>query len=507
MFKKPIALAPQHPLSTQDRKRLLGRLACAAEEDAVERLDKDWPLVFLNKVTKSKMIVYTRSEEPMLFAEDAVTNPLPSLLALTRIPGLLRRRVQLKPGVEIFLARGANLMWPGVISVVPSGKLTCGEVVAVVTSAGDVCGVAKSAEDVDAETKIDGIAFEMLHHAWDSLSSLFPPSTPSSAASLIPNTLSTNLPPASDVMTAAEMDVELREALLNTLCLGPLPTGFIESAKLWRDHILPHRRPDTALNLSQSSFKKLSEFLKTMQAEGLLVYREAEKGKPAGVVHLRCDAPQVKAHCPTAIPPEPSLVDNGAPLCTLEVKNWMKPPAHVVEALGLVSELLTRAELCEAAKVFLKKNKALHGKMIRPSPAVEKLLPKIALPLSVDEFCAAVEASCETCHTLIPRETGCVSLQPRHYSSLRVVCEKKAGHYITRIAGLKALGTDFPALLTALRKLFDTGGSLQAGESKSVGPELVLQGRFGVALQHALAQRLGIGEDVALVVDKTSPKA
>jgi len=73
----------------------------------------------IDKIAGAKSVVYTRDGTPLLFSPDHKQGVvMPSLYTLYSSQNqMLPLRVVVKDGVQSFIFRGADLMWPGVAEV------------------------------------------------------------------------------------------------------------------------------------------------------------------------------------------------------------------------------------------------------------------------------------------------------------------------------------------------------------------------------------------------------
>ena len=72
----------------------------------------------LDKIQGSKAIIYSRNKIPLMFSPDIKSNVIfPSLYLLFKFQNLAKLGLFLKEGVETFVFKGADVMWPGVSHV------------------------------------------------------------------------------------------------------------------------------------------------------------------------------------------------------------------------------------------------------------------------------------------------------------------------------------------------------------------------------------------------------
>jgi hypothetical protein len=66
MFKKPIKIGAQNQLSGKDKKAIKNKLVMAFDENCVEKLFNNNDKIICNKVSGSKMLIYSGDEYPLL---------------------------------------------------------------------------------------------------------------------------------------------------------------------------------------------------------------------------------------------------------------------------------------------------------------------------------------------------------------------------------------------------------------------------------------------------------
>ena len=144
MFKKPIKVSNEHAIKNKDVKKMREKLVTKQgfSEPLADKIlkDENYPddsmELKVAKLQGSKVAYYARGQNPLFFCSDGdklTTNtPLEPTIYLLFQQTLLQQsltpgdkteydcgavRFYLKQNVEKFLFNGADLMWPGVLSV------------------------------------------------------------------------------------------------------------------------------------------------------------------------------------------------------------------------------------------------------------------------------------------------------------------------------------------------------------------------------------------------------
>ena len=134
MFKKQVKIGNSYKQSSKDRKTLKKDLRKLFDSMAVEKLFQNIDSFSVNKVEKSKMIIYSDEDSPMFVDSTSKKDYFPSIYALAAFPTLLKHKLYMKKGVEEFIKKGAHLMWPGVDKIDKIDDFTVDDVVAIYTS-------------------------------------------------------------------------------------------------------------------------------------------------------------------------------------------------------------------------------------------------------------------------------------------------------------------------------------------------------------------------------------
>lgn len=171
MFKKPIKIGAQNQLSGKDKKAIKNKLANNYEQGCVEKLFALNEKIICNKVSGSKMLIYSGEEYPLLVDSTGKDDFFPSLYVCAAYQPLLRT-IYLNEGVENYIFNGANLMWPGVRDFESLGNFKQDDVVTITTAKGETVAVGAlgcSLEELKKNNDLSGIAVYILTYRGDKL--------------------------------------------------------------------------------------------------------------------------------------------------------------------------------------------------------------------------------------------------------------------------------------------------------------------------------------------------
>lgn len=102
------------------------------------------------------MIVYSNEKYPIFIDATSKGDYFPSLYLVFAYPDLIEG-IEINPGVESFIAKGANLMWPGVKSPENLGEFKKDDVRYIVDSNENIIGLgalgSSSSEIKEGEAK------------------------------------------------------------------------------------------------------------------------------------------------------------------------------------------------------------------------------------------------------------------------------------------------------------------------------------------------------------------
>ena len=332
MFKKPFKISQKHNQSGKERKKLQGALECQFDKQAISELFKETKNFVISKIEKSKTIIISDETDPLIVDTTGKGDYYPTIYLLNRYPQLVKIVFLLKPGVENFIFKGANLMWPGVACVDTHKNFYPEELVAIVTADGIVCAIGATACDQKEYEMVkgkEGIAALILQSYGDELfnwgskeikmkgldkcskdtaqNSDQPSSKKSTKDNLSKETandkderleseaalfeknqnslkadhkepLENDENGQLNIDDVQKMDEFIIEAFFNALKLvikdDMLP---LENSYLWNRYIVPCKLPDATIDIKRSSFKKLGKFYQEMDKQNIIKYGEASK--------------------------------------------------------------------------------------------------------------------------------------------------------------------------------------------------------------------------------------
>jgi len=171
MFKKPIKVSSNNSLSGKDVKKIVADLSKFLDPVSVSALlEQNKPVITINKLSGSKMVLYSIDNIPILVDATGKGDYFPSLYAIHLYP-TLAKPVEINPGVDSFILNGANLMWPGVKNPTEMDKFAKDDVRYIKTSDNKIIGLGAMACSYD-ELKSKGptgTAMLLLHIIDDKL--------------------------------------------------------------------------------------------------------------------------------------------------------------------------------------------------------------------------------------------------------------------------------------------------------------------------------------------------
>lgn len=359
MFIKPFKVKSNIQLKGSDVKKLKSKLSLQFKDLTENELNQIFQKSAFQAVkvvtnNEEQATVYTADKRPMLF--EFQERLYPTVYSLWIVPSfipLFTTHAQVLPK----LANGANLMMPGVVKqgtdLKSFGRFQKNQIVGVnLTSNASAVGVgvlAKDSEDMYMSGG-HGICVTMLHVFGDKLWGMelsvtqqiplsqavvkaptlsndedFPAlgSEPSKSISIEQvqkkvETLSVEDDAANDSsddeVKSINPDAVLRKMFLSGLKLGK--KDLIKSMPILVSTFFPlyvqkqiQPNPEKQITIKDTSFKKVSTFIKKMAEEGFIVVREESKGVEK-IVSVNYEHPEVLSHIP--LKPETNEVKNEA---------------------------------------------------------------------------------------------------------------------------------------------------------------------------------------------------
>jgi len=175
MFKKTLKVSSSEALTGKDKKKLISDLSKFFDVDSTKALiEKNDPIVSKNKLSGSKMVIYTIGDAPIFADATGKGDLFPSIYAVQQCPDLIKS-VEINEGVDNLIIGGANLMWAGVKDVKALGPFNKDDVRYVKTNDNRIIAIgALACGAAEAGT---GVAMFMLHILNDKLWDLGPKKT------------------------------------------------------------------------------------------------------------------------------------------------------------------------------------------------------------------------------------------------------------------------------------------------------------------------------------------
>ena len=172
MFKKRLKINAQHTISTKDRKKLKQELHQQFDRDTVDKFFEYSEKLDQQKVEKSKIVIYSDESDPLLVDSTSNRDYFPTVYCMNLFPTFVKIVLELNSGVEKFLQKGAQLMWPGVVNFADLPDFKIDEVVGIKTGDGRFVAIgalACSKKELEVAEKREGIAAYILHVEGDTL--------------------------------------------------------------------------------------------------------------------------------------------------------------------------------------------------------------------------------------------------------------------------------------------------------------------------------------------------
>ena len=308
MFKRNVTVSGSHQLSGKDGKKLRKEL-----EDAFPVLDKHALKSVLPSKTEvlvskmsNKCFVYSCLGQPIFFEHKGTLYP--TVYTLWKFPRLLPALLTHSEVSPAIVARGADLMLPGVI--VPQeglGSFEEGDRMAIGIPENPqpfAVGCAQTGSEQIKETGLKGRGVKLLHHYPDALWAMGDKSAPNAGfkpSRIFPATeaeagsdgageavaadvegldISDEKPEAcGEAKTAgASMDELVDSCFLRALHLRVKDADLpMDCGAFYSGCMLPCRPKGTEIDIKQSTYKKVSKLMKKMEKRGLVACKQTKK--------------------------------------------------------------------------------------------------------------------------------------------------------------------------------------------------------------------------------------
>jgi translation initiation factor 1 (eIF-1/SUI1) len=299
-----------------------------------------------------------------------------------------------------------------------------------------------------------------------------------------------------------------------------------------------------------------------MDANGLIVYKEASKKRPTPVIEKVNQGHPALRDWEVTIQRPVKKVEPGSDQKTAKfnsayfITNLYKPDAVACSYLAgpIQKEYFSRVELIESLRQKLEENKLLFKDKVavteemradlnlakilpakrkeKPSqapkadlfPALGETngLPEIddrpqpaqpprafkpedpkAQKVSLNTVEEALLLRCSPGHLVTDLRTGKQSTKKGSHFRLSLTVERNMNKFLTKISGLDTFGFSIKEVLGDLQVRFATSGSIHESVlHKHPIEEIWLQGAFGEELKIHLSDILGVDQDIIHIVDK-----
>lgn len=349
MFKKDFKIKNKHLMSQKDKKKLIKTLEKRHPKESITYLAK--AQLSVAKVDRIKMTVYLNDQNPLWLDLNSKGDVVPTLYTLFEHKDILKNYIRINFGVERYLKKGADLMWPGVINFPELGDFSVGELAGVVDTFGVLVALGKfessKAEFVKGGV-FQGVALKILFTRWDSLfqfgaleggEKFLDPivrkivqveeknnieevedegndkrddhkneeendeESETNEAKLEEN-LAEELnkieendeqPIETNEVLPKNMDDLIKEAFFNAVKLSLTKNDVpIEVSLFWNNHVL--RCKTGEINIKKSSFKKIGKFLSHMDEQKIIKYAPASKKNPVPqIIKVNKAHPDIKS--------------------------------------------------------------------------------------------------------------------------------------------------------------------------------------------------------------------
>jgi len=350
--------------------------------------------------------------------------------------------------------------------------------------------------------------------------------------------------------TPREMDKMIKEAFLNSLKLSIQDKDLpIESGKIWSHHMILCKPEGQALDFKYSGYKKLGKFLTTMEKEGYIVYKEANKKFPTAQVSRiywtseklenyepTVDAPQVKDEWKDTKKKdleedwktdievhEVCIPKKGYELFfdDFETKgNWtfeeaMKKLDNYLKKYQLINKdnVVINDTLSEKFGISAEKQpeEEQQGEGMIDEDAPKKkqktkqgeTLNMVKKEVLKEKFIKALE----WCYEIKNKDTGKSQTKKGRFVGVTITAEKSHNKQITKIAGLSFFNPNFDKLMHYFQNKFASSCSLNdLPDKKNPGKELVVQGPWIHPITEFLVNEMKISESQITTVNKLARK-
>jgi translation initiation factor 2D len=359
-------------------------------------------------------------------------------------------------------------------------------------------------------------------------------------------------------ISTKEADEQLMEAFLNCLIISlnedDLP---IENAALWKEHILPCRRPGTTLDIKNTSYKKLAKFFAHADKVGIITFKESnKKSATATVTHINRKNHQLSNWEPTISSPmskdSEERFDKGGKeeklVVTCEVVNMCKPDSILKKYLNLApdAEFITHDEMERNLKDFLKKAGSLQKEVITINNTLKedfniqdddsdddadeksdddevketknktpkededkkkKVARTPSLTIKLSKFMQLASKRLTYIYRITDLKTKKETIKQGKFDGVSIFAEKAHNKFLTRVTSLGVFGLELESVLAEWQSRFSSTGSIhEVLINKQHVKEISLNGLFLDEIKEYLTTVLKIPENMIVTVNKVDKK-
>ncbi|KAL3845721.1 hypothetical protein ACJIZ3_003124 [Penstemon smallii] len=315
------------------------------------------------------------------------------------------------------------------------------------------------------------------------------------------------------------LDKCLLQALHTTVNDKDLP---MPGSTLWSSHVLPCRPSGITLDIKKSSYKKLSKWLQSKSATGLISIKEDKHKKEATLFSVNKKHPDYTSFKPEKKKVEKneqstkSVAKEGQSSKLLDVLELYKPSSHVNPILAAIGAdmggLYTASDASQIVFEYIEKEKLVKQtdkSIVVLDAALCDALFKGAIkkgskyPTEIHKkdigqtFINRMQA-----HVRVTRGNDSV-VRKGALKSIQILTERRQGNKkVTKLSGLETFLIDPEALASELQKKFACSTTVTELPGKK-GLEVLVQGGVLDDLARHLVEQYGIQKRYIEVLDKT----
>ncbi|XP_006647382.1 eukaryotic translation initiation factor 2D [Oryza brachyantha] len=324
-------------------------------------------------------------------------------------------------------------------------------------------------------------------------------------------------------MSTEEIDSLLDKCLLQALHMSIKDKDLpIPGSTLWSNHVLPCRPPGVTLDIKKSSHKKLSKWLQSKSAAGLISAKEDKYKKEVMLLGINRGHPDYMAFKPEKKVQEPveqreNVVAEGSSTKQLEVAEIYKPSSHVnpiFMAVGAdTGKYYSASEASDVAFRYVEKEILVKptdkAKVILDAALCDALYKGAikkgsAYPTEIHKRdLGSTFLNRMQIHHRVARENEVV-IRKGAIRTIQIMTERRQGNKkMTRLSGLECFLMDADSLASELQKKFACSTTTAELPGKKGQHEVLVQGGVIDDLAKHLVDHYGVPKRFIEVLDKT----